>query len=114
MKWFDPQATQLKLSPACGLRARSLLTLSLGLCLLSLAGCGTSQPARGPQSMYLPQSDTYNTAPGAAYAGDAMTIQKPIPSRPEWKPLQFYYKHCTQVDSRVHYSKTSYDCMGPH
>ncbi|NQZ02178.1 MAG: hypothetical protein HRT45_16085 [Bdellovibrionales bacterium] len=90
-----------------------LLNLLLLICACLLFGCASS-PEQGEQRAYLPPSDTYNRAPGSAYTADAMTIQKPVPTRPQWKPLQFYYKHCTQVDSRVHYSKTSYDCMGPH
>ena len=58
--------------------------------------------------------DENSSAAGAAYVVDAMSARRPMPSRPDWKPLEFYFKHCTSIDSKVHYSKTSYECTGPH
>lgn len=77
----------------------------------ALIGCAATEEE---QSIYLPSSDSNSTASGDAYTADSMHFSKPIPSRPDWKPMEFYYKHCSQVDARAYYSKTSYNCSGPY
>ncbi len=61
----------------------------------------------------LPETDEHNMAPGAAYAAENFTFRKPMPDRREWKPWEFYYKHCSTNGNEAYYSKTSYDCSGP-
>ena len=62
----------------------------------------------------LEDQDEDSTAHGAAYVVDAMSIRTPMPSRPNWKPMEFYYKHCAGVGPKAYYSKTSYECSGPY
>lgn len=61
---------------------------------------------------YLPESDTYNQAPGHAYTADSMHIRKPMPIRRDWRPMEFYYRHCSQesLRERPYASKTAYTC----
>ena len=75
-----------------------------------LVGCVSADP-NYETLVYLPPSDSNNRAPGAASSN--MMFNKPIPSRPNWKPVDFYYKHCTAMSSRSYYSKTEYDCSRP-
>lgn len=79
------------------------------LCIFT--GCASTADPNYETQMYLPPSDTNNRAPGAAYSN--MMVNKPIPSRPNWKPVEFYYKHCTAMSSKSYYSKTEYDCARP-
>ena len=58
--------------------------------------------------------DQENTAHGAAFLVDALRIRRPMPAHSDWKPVEFYYKHCEETSPRVHYSKTSYACTGPY
>ena len=60
----------------------------------------------------MPNSDDSSQADGAAFAGD-IAIRKDMPHRPDPKPWDFYYKHCSVNGDEAFYSKTSYDCAGP-
>ncbi len=74
-----------------------------------VSGC-SSKPKTIGQEDYSEGSQ----AVGAAYRADAMHIRRAMPSRPaDWKPLDFFFKHCTEIGERTHYSKTSYECSGP-
>ncbi|MCB0390290.1 MAG: hypothetical protein KDD58_03315 [Bdellovibrionales bacterium] len=54
-----------------------------------------------------------STAHGAAYRADAINIRRPMQSRnTDWKPYDFFYKHCTEIGEATFYSKTSYFCNG--
>ena len=57
--------------------------------------------------------DQNSTARGPAYVGDGMTVRTPMISRPDWRPIPFYYKHCHDSGQRFYYSKTAYDCTTP-
>ena len=57
--------------------------------------------------------DEDSKAHGSAYIADAMYPRKEMPSHADWKPIPFFYKHCTEVGPRFYYSKTAYDCSGP-
>ncbi|MDC0980467.1 hypothetical protein OAQ84_01890 [Bdellovibrionales bacterium] len=87
-----------------------------------LTNCAT-QP-RNPDGTY-PQSqptmpmrdyDEDSKARGAAYVTDAMHVRRPMPSHSDWKPLEFYYKHCTKSgDDKAHYPKAdTFECSGPY
>ncbi len=78
----------------------------LGLSVVFIAGCAST-----PFGMQ--DYDQNSNANGYAYVVDAMSARTPMPSRPDWRPMEFYFKHCNVVDSKVHYSKTSYDCTDP-
>lgn len=78
--------------------------------LFLLLGCSTTgQHSTIGQEDY----DAENSAHGAAYRVDALHIRRPMPSHADWKPVQFYFKHCTEIGERFYYSKTSYECSGP-
>ena len=62
----------------------------------------------------IPALDENSQAAPEAYASDGMTFRKPMPDRSDWKPWEFYYKHCSVNGNESHYSKTSYDCSGPY
>jgi len=62
----------------------------------------------------LPITDSRNRAPAAAHAADHMTFRKPMPDRRDFKPWEFYYKHCSANSYGSHFSKTSYECSGPY
>lgn len=63
-----------------------------------------------PKTIEFQDFDEGSQAHGAAYLGDAMYPRTPMPSHADWKPMPFYYKHCTEVGPRFYYSKTAYDC----
>ena len=86
---------------------KSLIFFPLIFLLLALAGC-----AHGERS-YIPELDGGNTAPGAAFTADSMNFRKAMPLRQDWKPMEFYYKHCSDIGDEVYYSKTSYECTDP-
>lgn len=92
-----------------------LILLYLGVLQISV-GCTTARTVKpsAPRSektvFWIPDFDDQNSAPGAAFTADSMHFRKPMPIQPDWKPMEFYVKHCSQIDSRVHYSKTSYEC----
>ncbi|MCB9026591.1 MAG: hypothetical protein H6625_09765 [Bdellovibrionaceae bacterium] len=87
-----------------------MINLYLSFILLCVAGCSSSgtQGTIGQEDY-----DENNTAIGAAYRVDAMHIRRPMPSHSDWKPMQFYFKHCSEIGEKVYYSKTSYECTGP-
>lgn len=63
---------------------------------------------------YLPESDTASEADGAAFAADSMMFRKSMPRHANSQPLDFYYKHCTQMSEAAFYSKSSYECSAPY
>ncbi|MCC7403557.1 MAG: hypothetical protein IT288_04085 [Bdellovibrionales bacterium] len=85
---------------------RSALLLIAGLVLVS--GCATSSDTIGTEDL-----DQNNQAHGAAFLVDAMHVRRPMPGHKDWRPLQFYFKHCTELGEEVYYSKTSYGCTDP-
>jgi hypothetical protein len=62
----------------------------------------------------MPYTDGGSTAPAAAYAADDFTFRKSMPDRRDWKPWEFYYKHCSEAGQKAYFSKTAYDCSGPY
>jgi hypothetical protein len=86
-----------------------LVSILAFLVLGSLSfGCTTSKTSG------LEDYDENNKAHGAAFLVDAMHIRRPMPDRGDWTPLQFYYKHCTELGQGSYYSKTSYTCSDPY
>ncbi|MGE0762010.1 MAG: hypothetical protein AB7N80_01905 [Bdellovibrionales bacterium] len=81
--------------------------------LVFLCACSSSPTKPGETTMWLPDQDGASTAEGAAYTADSMHFRKPMPSRPNWKPMEFYFKHCNEIDEKPYYSKTAYECSGP-
>ena len=67
-----------------------------------------------PETIGLEDYDENSNAHGAAYVSDAIHIRKPMKSRSDWKPWEFYYKHCSLIDERYFMSKASYECSRPH
>jgi hypothetical protein len=78
-----------------------------GLFVLLVLGCQTQSKET---TMILPDRDDESTAHGSAYTADSMHFRKPMPSHPDWRPAEFYFKECTQIGEKVYYSKTSYEC----
>ncbi|MBX7231145.1 MAG: hypothetical protein K1X29_03565 [Bdellovibrionales bacterium] len=88
--------------------------IPLGLIwFLFLTHCQSAESYRDSANFTLPDRDEKNTAPGAAYAGESMHLRKSLPSHRDWQPTEFYFKHCSQTDEAVFYSKTSYECSYP-
>jgi hypothetical protein len=77
---------------------------------LALTACSSS--SKGGGRYMWSESDSNSLAPGAAFAAEGFTFRKEMPDRREWKPWQFYYKHCSTNGSEGYYSKTSDDCNG--
>jgi hypothetical protein len=88
------------------------LRIALIFCLFfGLSACGST----GSKSHYMmPYTDGGSTAPAAAYAADDFTFRKSMPDRRNWKPWEFYYKHCSEAGQKAYFSKTAYDCSGPY
>lgn len=87
------------------------LTVTLCVLIFTAFGCasdGTSSDG------YMAESDAGSTADGAAFTADSMHFRKEMPKRPESTRLDFYYKHCTEMNEASFYSKTSYDCSTPY
>lgn len=80
------------------------------LALLATLFVGCASGGDGPN--YLPESDTYNT--GESTSADNITFRKSMPKHADSKPLDFYYKHCTEMGEASFYSKTSYECSAPY
>lgn len=78
---------------------------------LILVGCASSSDSDG---YMLPELDEGSQAHPYTYNSDGMTFRKIMPDRREWKPWEFYYKHCSVNGNETYYSKTSYDCSGPY
>lgn len=93
--------------------SHALAALLLAIAL-SMSSCISSSSKSNESTMMLPDPDGASQAEGAAYTADAMHFRKSMPSRPDWKPMDFYFKHCNGVDAKSYYSKTSYDCSGPN
>ena len=72
-----------------------------------LAGCASG-------SNTAPHSVGDGQMMGMQDAGDGFTFRKAMPDRRDFKPWEFYYKHCSEAGPQVYYSKTSYDCTGPY
>jgi hypothetical protein len=90
----------------------AMATAALSLCLL-VSACAIGGASNDP--FYMPESDTNSQAPGEAFTAEGMNFKKPIPHRPDWKPWEFYYKHCSETDDdKPYYSKTSYSCTAPY
>ncbi len=79
---------------------RSMKTVWVFFILLC-SGCASSGPTDG--RIY-----------GMEDAGDGFTFRKGMPDRREFKPWEFYYKHCSEAGNGTYLSKTSYDCSGPY
>ena len=69
---------------------------------------------KGPKFIGMEDYDDESQASGHAYVTDAINIRTPMKvSDPDWKPIRFYFKDCTEVGERFYYSRTSYDCTYP-
>lgn len=84
------------------------MAVMMALSGLLLAGCASK-----PSPYYMPPSDTHSQADGAAFTTDAMTINKAIPYRPDWKHWNFYYKQCSVMDERPYNAIRDYACTEP-
>lgn len=75
-----------------------------------LGGCASTNPYMLPDD-----GDQGSQADGAAYAGDGMLFRKPMPDHRDWKPFEFYYKHCALSGEQDQYEFTQnvYECTGP-
>lgn len=87
--------------------------------LLALLGCSSGEKSSrfgsgSTDSFLMPYSDENSRAPAEAFSGDVMYTRRPMPHRPDPKPWEFYYKHCSTNGNSTFYSKTSYDCSGPY
>ncbi len=69
--------------------------------------------ASGPEGLGMQNYDKNSKAAGAAYRADVMNTRRPMPSHADWRPLDFYYKHCSEIGDESYYSKTSYSCSEP-
>lgn len=92
------------------LKALQLRLVVLGFALLGLSACSSS----GTNREYIPELDGGSTAPGAAFTADGMHFRKEMPLHKDWKPLEFYFKHCTEIGEKPYFSKTSYECTAPY
>ena len=80
------------------------------LLLLILVGCSSQEK----HTIGMQDLDGGSQAHGAAFLTDAINIRTPMEvSAPDWRPLPFYFKECTEVGERYYYSKTAYDCTYP-
>jgi hypothetical protein len=79
----------------------------LGLVLL-YSGCSSPSTRFGSDIDVSDKSE----ASGFAYGADDFSFRKNEPIHPATKDI-FYYKTCNAVDSKVFYSRTSYDCTEP-
>jgi hypothetical protein len=64
----------------------------------------------GETQILLPERSYESNAEGAAYTADSMHPRIPIPSRPDWRPMEFYFKECSLIGDLPYYSKTAYQC----
>lgn len=76
------------------------------LTALTLSACASSP-------YMLPESDTANRAPGAAFTSDGMHFRKEMPNRTPDRPWEFYYKTCNETGREGYMSKTDYGCNEP-
>ena len=86
--------------------------------VFTVLGCSSELKNEGkaePNGKFLglDDYDQDSTAHGAAFRVDAMTVRRPMKSR-DWKPVEFYYKHCTEIGETAYFKKTSYECSGPY
>ncbi len=88
--------------------------MGLIVCMLfGLSACSSSR-SKSKSHYMMPYTDGGSTAPAAAYAADDFTFRKSMPDRRDWKPWEFYYKHCSEAGQKAYFSKTAYDCSGPY
>jgi hypothetical protein len=88
-----------------------VLGVSVTVACQTAGVAGDSKPE--PSTFMMPDPDEASTAHGSAYTADSMHYRKPMPSHSDWKPAEFYFKHCSQVDSeKPWFSKTAYTCSG--
>lgn len=91
-----------------------LLILSVFINACASTDSADSKSGGSSSYVYIPELDSGSRAHGAAFTADAMHFRQPIPDRSGWKPLEFYFKHCTEIGEESYFSKTSYDCTGPY
>lgn len=77
--------------------------------LILLGGTRCSSPA-----YMLPDTDTESRADGEAFTGSGMHFRKAMPDRREWRPWEFYYKHCALNGESTPFARTVYECTGPY
>ena len=63
--------------------------------------------------MFMKDFDGASHAQGEAYTADAMLFRKPMPDHSDSKPMDFYFKHCSEIGDESYFSKTSYECTTP-
>lgn len=88
----------------------------LAICCLGtlyLLSCSSLGDSSSSDTIGMDDFDQNNHAHGAAYVVDSMHVRRPMPGHKDWKPLEFYYKHCTELGDASYYSKTSYTCSDP-
>ena len=83
-------------------------TLLIFLVLTIILGCASSEKTQGMEDY-----SEGSQASGHAYVTDAIMIRGPMPYRPEWKPIEFYYKRCEEVGQRHPWTATYYECTMP-
>jgi hypothetical protein len=77
----------------------------LATLLIWLSACATNPRTIGTEDL-----DENSQADGGAFRVDAMQVRRPMPSHADWKPQEFYYKHCSPSSDVPFYSKTAYSC----
>ncbi|MEZ4871741.1 MAG: hypothetical protein R2827_05725 [Bdellovibrionales bacterium] len=77
---------------------------------ITTVGCATAEPKQFGMEDY----DQDSQAHGAAFRVDALNTRTPMElSAPDWKPIPFYFKECTEIGPQYYYSKTAYECIYP-
>jgi hypothetical protein len=78
--------------------------------VLLVSACASSS---GGGSWKMPVDDANANPNPDSYGSDGFALRKDMPHRDDFKPWQFYYKHCAMTGEESYYSATSYDCTGP-
>lgn len=88
------------------------LFIGMGIAVL-FGGCASTDKSGTTPTMTLPDPDAASQADGAAFTADSMHFRKPMPSHSDWRPMEFYFKHCSEIGEEAYFSKTSYECTTP-
>ena len=78
------------------------------LLAFALAGCASTNS----DDNYDPYNGNRGPA-AAAYAADGFIFSVAMPKHPPVQDMDFYYKECTKINDRAHFSKASFECTGP-
>lgn len=85
---------------------RVLFTLALIFVTLTPSFADTDERPR----FRLPDYDQDSKASPHSYVADTMMVRRPMPINKDWKPMNFYFRHCTEIGEKYYYSKTAYEC----